>query len=90
MNKAGIEMFGYASVDEMLGISLADLWVFPHEREKYLEKLKKNRSVTNYEALMKKKDGTEFWIIGNVHYTPIFAPVLTVKQYKNFTAPGAI
>ncbi|MBT6500657.1 MAG: sigma 54-interacting transcriptional regulator [Deltaproteobacteria bacterium] len=68
MNKAGVEMFGYASMDEMIGLSLADLWAFPDEREKYLEKIKKSKSVNNYEALMKKRDGTQFWIIGNVHY----------------------
>lgn len=55
---SGSKMFGYKSVEEMLGMSLDDFWVFPRQKEELYNVIKEKRRVKNFEATLKRKDGT--------------------------------
>lgn len=58
VNPAGVELFGYASKEELLQIDLArDLYANPHERDILLDKLNRQGHVKDYELVLKRKDG---------------------------------
>ncbi len=53
------EILGYEP-DELIGKQVADLYVDPHGRSKFLKKLEENGGrVNGYEALLKRKDGRQ-------------------------------
>jgi len=57
---SGAKMFGYDSVDEMIGLPLDLLWPDPAGRQQLLDQIKANGSVKDFEAVLKKKNGTTF------------------------------
>ncbi|MDH5180066.1 MAG: ATP-binding protein, partial [Gammaproteobacteria bacterium] len=62
------QLSGYTA-DELLGTRLADLYVDPQGREKFLKILKENNgSVIDYEAQLYKKDGGIIWVSTNAHF----------------------
>ncbi len=56
-NPAGYYILGYRK-EEIVGKPVDTLWVYPEKRRQLIEKIKDRSFVTNYEALLKKKDGT--------------------------------
>ena len=64
VNQAFIDMFGY-SRDEAIGKTTVELGVWQHEsdRNSYLQLLRENGYVHNYEAEMRRKDGTLFPVL---------------------------
>lgn len=65
MNQRHAEIFGFESVEEMLGTNVADRYVNPEDREIVMSALLEKGSVENYEAELLRKDGTAFWAIMN-------------------------
>jgi len=62
------KMFGYAS-EEVIGMNLADdFYVHPEKRKEFLTMLKDKGYVEDFEAEMKKKDGSAIWVSTNAHY----------------------
>ena len=63
MNHAFIEMFGY-SPEEAIGKTTLELGVWLHEadRNRYLQILRENGFVSNFEAQMRRKGGEEFTV----------------------------
>lgn len=60
-NPAIARMFGYESVEEFLGCSVADLYTDPIERKAFSDKLLTRDEVFGEELRLKKKDGTPIW-----------------------------
>jgi len=58
VNPAALELFGYTR-EEMLSMNAQRLYANPEEREKFRQAMQKQGSVSNYEVLLVKKDGTE-------------------------------
>jgi PAS domain S-box-containing protein len=57
INQAGIELFGYASKDDILRIDIIhDLYVNPADREKIQQILEKQGFIKDYEVVFKRKD----------------------------------
>ena len=57
------------SPEEILGTQLADLYVDPHGREKFLKALNNSGGqISNYEAQLRRKDGSVIWVSTNAHY----------------------
>ena len=56
-NPAGTRLLGY-SKDEIVGSSIESLWVEPEKRRALVERIKQESFVSNYNTLLKKKDGT--------------------------------
>ena len=59
---------GY-TVNEVLGVNLArQAYVVPEERELFLKKLEEKGFVRNFEARLKRKDGTVWWACTNAQF----------------------
>ncbi|OPX64126.1 MULTISPECIES: PAS domain S-box protein [unclassified Methanoregula] len=64
-------MFGYDSAKEMIGLHAADIWSDPAARIQMIETMRKQGGfVRDWEAELKKKDGSVFWasISGHMHH----------------------
>jgi PAS domain S-box-containing protein len=61
-------MFGYNSVDEILGRNAIGMYMDPEQREDFLDRIKKTGSVKNFEAIVKRKDGTPVTVSINSHF----------------------
>jgi diguanylate cyclase (GGDEF)-like protein/PAS domain S-box-containing protein len=64
LNAAGIQAFGF-SREEMAtpGASAAQVWVDPEQRAHYHRMLNEHRAVKNYEARMRRSDGSTFTVL---------------------------
>jgi PAS domain S-box-containing protein len=62
------QLSGY-SVEEAIGKDMAeDGYLYPEQRQVFLEKLSKTGQVTNFEAQLKHKDGSVYWVSTNAHF----------------------
>ncbi len=62
VNKAGAEMFGYESPEEMIGTKVRDIYVDPDDRRKLVEKLEREGICRHFESFCKRKDGERFYM----------------------------
>jgi PAS domain S-box-containing protein len=59
-------LLGYATHQELIGYNIAEkFYVNPKEREIFLSRLYRDKKVTDYEILLKKKDGTAVTVSTN-------------------------
>src|ERR1019366_6629832 len=65
-NQALVDVLGFKSAEELKKSSTHEFYFSSEEREKYLDDLKKKGFVKNYQMRMRKKDGSEIWIMENV------------------------
>jgi PAS domain S-box-containing protein len=65
---SGARMFGYDSVDEMIGLPLDSFWPDPEQRKQLLARIKATGSVKDLEAVLKRKDGTTFNASFTTHF----------------------
>jgi len=61
VNPAMARLFGYGSVEELLEISVSDLYLYPSDRRNFLEKLLAEGEVVREEIQVRRRDGTPFW-----------------------------
>ena len=60
---------GYGSVDECIGKNVVEyFWMYPERRQEFLDELERNGSVSDYELVLKKKDGTPLIISTSSHF----------------------
>jgi len=63
-NQRHANLFGFDSPEESIGLEHAtDYYVNPSDRQQFLELLKRDGEVRSYEAQMRKRDGTVFWVL---------------------------
>jgi len=67
VNPAAVAIFGYHSVEEVIGKDVAELYYHPEERETFLEELEKHGEVKNRGVMAKRKDGTPITIEVSTH-----------------------
>ncbi len=61
-------LLGYRA-SELIGRPLAELYILPEERERFLGVLQENEGVvTGFEAPLRHRDGGEVWVSTNAHY----------------------
>jgi PAS domain S-box-containing protein len=65
---SGAKMFGYDSVDEMLGLPLDSFWPDPMERQQLLAQIKATGSARDFEAVLRRRDGTTFSAVFTTHF----------------------
>jgi PAS domain S-box-containing protein len=65
---SGARLFGYDSVDEMIGLPLDLFWPDPAERQQLLAQIKETGSAKDFEAVLTKKDGTTFNALFTTHF----------------------
>jgi PAS domain S-box-containing protein len=62
------DLSGYTH-EEAIGMKLAEeVYLIPEERNMFLAKLQKKGTVTNFEARLKRKDGSTWWASTNAHF----------------------
>jgi two-component system, sensor histidine kinase and response regulator len=61
INQSGIVMFGYDSVQEMIGMPISSLYFNTAENDVVFNKLEENSQIKDYITKGKRKDGSEFW-----------------------------
>ncbi len=68
INPSFVIKLGYGSAEECIGKNIADhFWFYPEKRKEFLEELMKSGSVTDYEVLLKKRDGTPLPVSTSTH-----------------------
>ena len=65
---SGVKLFGFDSFDEMRGLSLDSFWPDPKGRERLLAQMKAAGSVRDFEAVLKRKDGSQFNASFTTHF----------------------
>jgi diguanylate cyclase (GGDEF)-like protein/PAS domain S-box-containing protein len=65
-NQAAASMLGYDSPEELLATPLARIHHSSSDREAFLRKLKSEKSLTNHETMLRRKNGESSWAMLNV------------------------
>ncbi len=65
---SGARLFGYDRVNEMIGLPLESLWVNPQERRRLLDIVREQGKVTDFEGVLRKKDGSTFVASLSTHF----------------------
>ena len=66
-NQACARILGYASREELMASPIADHYFDPEDRNTFTAKLKKEKSLSNYERCLRRKDGSPVWLLGSAH-----------------------
>ena len=61
-NPAALKMFGYESIEEFHEVSMNSHWCDSKDKDRFLLELVKHSIVTGFEARLKRKDGSPFWV----------------------------
>jgi two-component system sensor histidine kinase/response regulator len=61
-NPAMARLVGYETVDELMGVEVADLYLDPDARRQLAEHLLDRGSATGWEVQLRKRDGTTLWV----------------------------
>jgi PAS domain S-box-containing protein len=64
-NDAYARILGYQSREEMLAQPVLSVYFDPAEREAYWAKLRERGTLSNYELRLRRKDGSEVWLLAN-------------------------
>jgi PAS domain S-box-containing protein len=64
-NEAFVKVFGFASREEILAHPVKDLYFDPREPEAITARLRAEKSLTNLELRLKRKDGNTIWVLVN-------------------------
>ena len=65
---SGARLFGYNSVEDMIGLPLESLWANPEDRQKLLQIVREEGRATDYEGVLKRKDGSTFVASLSTHF----------------------
>ncbi|HEX7475702.1 MAG TPA: PAS domain S-box protein, partial [Dehalococcoidales bacterium] len=60
-NKAAMEIYGYTSADQLVNRSVLSHYANPEDRTRLVELIREKGVAKSFEALMKRRDGTQFW-----------------------------
>ena len=63
VNGGAARILGYESPDELIGRSIASLYMFPEQRETVVGALARNRSPESLELTLKRKDGSAVYVL---------------------------
>ncbi len=61
VNQAFLKMFGFASAEELNGLTVADVYIEVEDRQSFSSKLAALGSIVGNELHFKRRDGTSFW-----------------------------
>ncbi len=61
-NRAMATMFGYDNIDDLLTITVSDLYVRPEDRQRFVDFVSQKGEVMHAEMEMKKRDGAAAWM----------------------------
>jgi len=86
MNASGYDAFGLGR-DEAIGRTFAELglWVDPEQRMRYLRQLGEHGSVSNFEARMRRKDGSEMTVLHSAGLVRLGGSTFSLKSLQDIT-----
>jgi len=58
VNQAGVEVFGYASKEELMSTLVRDLYLNAEDRKRYQNEIAKEAFIRDFEVKLRRKDGT--------------------------------
>lgn len=61
VSPSGVQMFGYGSTEEMIGLPAETLYADPRERQLSIEEVRRSSRMNDRVVQGKRKDGTTFW-----------------------------
>ena len=64
-NEAFVKVFGFASREEVLAHPVQDLYFDPREPEAITARIRAERTLSNLELRLKRKDGSPVWVLVN-------------------------
>ena len=64
-NEAFVKVFGYASREEILAHPVQDLYFDPREPEAIVARIRAEKTLSNLELRLKRKDGSPVWVLVN-------------------------
>lgn len=68
ISRSVYDLSGY-TMDEAIGMKMAEeVYLVPEERDEFLSMLQQNGKVKNFEARLKRKDGSVWWASTNAHF----------------------
>ncbi|MCX6144923.1 MAG: PAS domain S-box protein [Ignavibacteriales bacterium] len=65
-NPSFAKMLGYSSVFEIMNSDGLGLYESPRAYENFLEVLRKHRSLSNYQMVMRRRDDSPVYVVGNI------------------------
>ena len=65
-NESCARIFGYDKPEEMLEQPMASLYFDSSDRERVLDQLREQKSLTNLEVRMRRRDGSAVWVLENM------------------------
>lgn len=65
-NDSFARIFGFDSKEEIIGEDVARFYTNPEQRDKFLQIIKKEKHLTNFEAVQINKNGEEFYVLNNI------------------------
>jgi len=68
VNPEAVRMYGYESIDEMIGMQAAKLYVTAADREGMIDDLRNHGSKKDWVGQGLRKDGSTFWVSMNVQF----------------------
>jgi len=79
-NQAAACMLGYDSPEEIMALPNASHYCKDSDREAFVAKLKSEKSLTNYEARFRRKDGKTVWAIENASLVEDDAGIASIVE----------
>jgi PAS domain S-box-containing protein len=68
INEAGARIFGYESRMDFRSQNAQQLYFDPQERDRLIQKIKKDKFITNAETRLRRKDGSAVWVLQNITF----------------------
>lgn len=66
INEAGARIFGYESRMDFRSQNAHQLYFDTQERDELIERIKRDKFITNAETRLRRKDGTAVWVLQNI------------------------
>ncbi|MEA5583684.1 histidine kinase dimerization/phosphoacceptor domain -containing protein [Nodularia harveyana UHCC-0300] len=85
-NSELVEIFR-CELEDLVNHPISDLYYNPSQRKEILATLTKKKSVQNYELLLKRKDGSNFWAIASFQYLNFQGESAILAVFSDITAP---
>ncbi|HEV2233029.1 MAG TPA: response regulator [Terriglobia bacterium] len=65
-NEACARILGYSSREELFPVHVSEVFADPKFQLATLERLRREKALTNFEMSLKRKDGSEVWVLANL------------------------
>jgi len=66
-NDSCARILGYASREELLASPVTNHCVHPADQQEFAARLTQEKSLSNYEHCLRRKDGSPVWLLGSAH-----------------------